>query len=92
MIPAIAIGAYGIGCLIASFLGARQQWGKVAILVVAIGAVFLACFFVPRTYTGYADIAFATVAFLICVPAGAGVLSGAIIGWLILRVRGLGAG
>lgn len=87
MIPAFAIGSYAAGFALALLFAWRGAWRLIGIAFAAVVLVFVICWFAPRNGDGYADIGYAIVAFLICMPAGGGLLSGAILGWLVNRAR-----
>lgn len=87
MIPALPISVFMASLLIATYLGLKGRWTLVLALVLITAAVFLYCMFIPKEGEGFEDIGYAIVAFLGCVPAGGGLLSGAITAWLMGRVR-----
>lgn len=92
MIPAVPIGVFGLGFVLATVLVMRGAW---QIFLGAFGLVimvFAYCWLVPKSGEGFDDIGYAIVAFLVCIPLGGGLLGGAIMGWLVRRVRAQRAG
>ncbi len=87
MIPAFAIGAFGVGLALALWFGLRQQWVPFRVALIAVGAVFAYCWLVAKNGEGFEDIGYAIVAFLICLPGAAGLLAGGLVAWLVARQR-----
>ena len=87
MIPAFAIGAYGVGFVLATVLALRGAWKALAIALVITAGIFVFCWYVPKNFQGFDSIGYAIAGYLICLPAGGGLLSGGIMGGLIYRAR-----
>ena len=66
-------------------------WKRRIILVLgillALAAVFLFCALAQKAGDGVDGLGYAIVAFLICLPGGAGLLGGTLLGWLVQRRR-----
>ncbi len=92
MIPALPIGAFGLSFVVATVLVLAGYWRVFFGVLGLVIAVFVYCWMVPKTGEGFDDLGYAIVAFLICIPTGAGLLGGAIMGWLIGRARAARAG
>ena len=69
------------------FFCRKGQNARVFSILLAIAAVFLFCTLAPKAGEGFDGIGYAIVAFLICLPGGAGLTGGALLGWLVRRSR-----
>ena len=87
MIPAIPIGVFTLAFLLAVWLGMAQRWRLLLALLLVLGAVFIFAGNAPVGPDGLRDIRYAMVAYLGCIPGAAGLMGGALLGWLILRAR-----
>ncbi len=82
-----SIGALALMACIGYRLGRKGQNARVFSVLLGIAAVFLFCALVGKTGEGFDGIGYVIVAFLICLPGGAGLLGGALLGWLVRRSR-----
>lgn len=87
MIPAIPISVFAVAFLLALILGAMQWWRGLLGLFLLSVALFYYCSNPPDGPDGLPDIRYAVVAYLVCIPAGGGLLGGSVMGWLVHRVR-----
>lgn len=83
----IPITTLVIFALVGGRLGWLHRYRMLAGVAAALALLFLAMMLVPKTGQGFEDIGYAIVAFLVAVPGLAGLLGGALFGWLLRRHR-----
>lgn len=88
MIPALAIAALAVFFVFGVLLGWRRAGRAVLITLAIFVTVFLLGRFVGLRVAGYDYFFYVMAAYLICLPGVAGLLGGALIGWLAQRHKG----
>lgn len=87
MMPWIAIAALVLAACLGLWLGFTRRWRGLIFGATLFGALFLLGYMMARWQVAYESFFFVMLSYLVSLPGLAGLLGGALLGWLGQRHR-----